>query len=96
MMALYAHIIITPKKHLRNISDSTIQPQEAQGQPQENVHIKREIKILKACLLIFTTFYIVWLPFLVILGIWVYSGQLEEASAMSTAQNLSMALISVN
>ncbi len=96
LMALYAHIIVTAKKHLRNITDGTGQPQEPPGQPQENVYKKGDIKILKACLLIFTTFYIFWLPFLVILGIQLNSGQLEQASLMSKARILSMHLMALN
>ncbi len=90
MMVLYAHIIVTARKHLRRISDNAAQA------PQESVNVKGAIKILKACLLIFTTFYIFWLPFLSLLGIQLYSGQLEEGSAMSTARSLSMTLIAVN
>ncbi len=96
LMALYAHIIFTAKKHLRNITDSAGQPQEPPGQPQESVHVKGDIKMFKACLLIFTTFYISWLPFLVTLGIQLYSGHLEEASLMSKARTLSIILIAVN
>ncbi len=95
-MALYAHIIVIAKKHLRSITDNAGQPREPPGQPRESVNMKGEIKILKACLLIFTTFYISWLPFHVILGIQLYSGQLEQASLMSKARTLSMHLITLN
>ncbi len=96
MTALYAHIIVTAKKHLRNIADSAGQPPEASGQPRENVHFKGQIRILKACLLIFATFYISWLPFLIILGIQLYSGQLDQDSPMTRARLLTMCLLSIN
>ncbi len=96
LMALYAHIIIIAKKHLRNITDGTGQPREPPDQPHEKVYKKGDIKLLKACLLIFMTFYIFWLPFLVILGIQLYSGKLEQASSMNAARSLSMTLIAVN
>ncbi len=94
MTALYAHILVTTKNHMRNISHNADQPQEPQGQRQECVCSKKQMMIVKACLLLFTTFYISWLPFLVTLGILLYSGQLEQDSKM--AQHFTMCLIPIN
>ncbi len=96
MTVLYAHIIFAVKKQLRNISNSEGQPREPLGQPQKCGYSKRQIMIVKVCLLIFATFYISWLPFLVILGIQLYSGQLEQDSPMTTARFLTMCLIPLN
>ncbi len=94
MTALYAHILVTTKNHMRNISHSADQPREPQGQRQERVYSKKQMMIIKACLLLFTTFYISWLPYLVTLGILLYSGQLEDDSMM--AQHFTMCLIPIN
>ena len=96
MTALYVHLFVTAKKHLRNITDSVSQPSQPSGQPQEGVHIKGQIKILKAGFLLFTTFYISWLPYLFIMGIQLYSGQMKQESPMTTARFLSMSLIPLN
>ncbi len=96
MMVLYTHIIVTARKHLRRISNCADQAQGATELPQESVKVRGAIKILKACLLIFTTFYIFWLPFLTILGVQLYSAQMEQWSPMSTARSLGMTLITVN
>ncbi len=96
MTALYVHIFVTAKKHLRNITDSASQASEPSGQPNESGHIKGQIKIFKAGLLLFTTFYISWLPYLFIMGIQLYSGQLEQESPVTISRFLSMSLIALN
>ena len=96
MTALYIHLFVTAKKHLQNIADSAGQPPEPSRQPQESDQIKGKIKILKAGLLLFTTFYISWLPYLFIMGTELYTGQLELESPMSRARYLSMSLIPLN
>ena len=96
MTILYAHIIVAVKKQLRTINNSESQPPELLSQPQKNVYSKRQIMIVKVRLLIFATFYISWLPFLIILGIQLYSGQLEQESPMTTARFLTMCLIPLN
>ncbi len=88
--ALYA------QNHMRNISHSTSQSPEPQGQRQQGVYSKKQMMIIKACLLLFTTFYICWLPFLVILGILLYCDQLYQDSPMIMAQYFTMALIPIN
>ncbi len=93
---LYAHILVTARKHLRSITNTAGQPPEPSGQSQGRVYMKGQIKILKAGFLIFTTFYIFWLPFLVILAIQLYSGHLEQDSPMTTARYLTMCLIPLN
>ncbi len=98
MTGLYVYILIMTKNRFRNVSDTGDQPRERdpQVQRQECVHSKRQMMIIKACLLLFATFYISWLPFLVILGIQLYSGQLEEDSPMVTAQYFTMLLVPIN
>ncbi len=96
MTALYARILFTAKKQLRNITDTACLPQGAPSQSRDTMYSKGQIKVLKAGLLVFATFYISWLPFLVILAIQVYSGQLEQASPMSMARSFTMALIPIN
>ncbi len=96
MTALYSHILVTTKNRMRNISHSTGQPRDPQSQAQEGVYNKRKMMIIKACLLLFATFYASWLPFLVILGIQLYSGQLEHDSPMTMAQYFSMLLVPIN
>ncbi len=93
MTALYAHILVTTKNHMRNISHSADQPREPQGQGQESVYSKKQMMIIKACLLLFATFYISWLPFLVTLGILLNSGQLEQDSKMA---HFTLSLIPIN
>ncbi len=90
---LYAHILVTARKHLRSITNAAEQPP---GQSKKMVYMKGQIKILKAGFLIFTTFYILWLPFLVILGIQLYTDQLKQDSPMTTARFLTMCLIPLN
>ncbi len=94
MMALYARILFTAKKQLQSITDNACQPQETADQPQEHVYMKGQIKILKAVLLIFVTFYISWLPFLVIIQL--YFGNIEKMSPMTMARYFALALIPVN
>ncbi len=103
MTALYTRVLIIAKKHLLTITSCAFQPPEPPPDPQEvvgqtdgNACIKGQIKILRACFLVFATFYISWLPFLVILGIQLYSGQLEQASPLSMARSLTMCLIPIN
>ncbi len=91
MTALYAHILVTTKNRMRNISHSTSQLPEPQC-----VYSKRQLMIIKACLLLFTTLYASWLPFLITLGIQIYSGQLYQDSTMIMAQYFTMALIPIN
>ncbi len=90
MTALYAHILFTAKKQLRSIINGV------PGQPQGNVYSKGQMKILKAGVLVFATFYIFWLPFLVILGLQIYSGQMDPSSPMSLARSFTMGLIPIN
>ncbi len=96
MTALYAQILSTAKKHLRNIADNAYLPHDGSSQLQDSMYTKGQIKVLKTGLLVFATFYISWLPFLVILAIQLYSDQLEQASPMGMARSLTMCLIPVN
>ena len=98
MTALYGHILVTTKNRIRIISHNADQPREPQGQRQECVYSKKQMMIIKACLLLFTTFYISWLPFLVTLGILLYSDQLEQEqmSPMTLVQHFTMCLIPIN
>ena len=95
--ALYARIFFTATKQLRKIADTADQgQQEALGKQQEHVSMKGQVKILKVALLIFVTFYISWLPFLVIMGIQLHLDNLDQMSAITTARLVILALFPIN
>ncbi len=96
MAALYSHIFVTAKKQLQKITDYAGQTQGAVGDQCEHVSMKGHIKILKAALLIFVTFYLSWLPFLVVMGIQLYLDNLEQMSALTMTRLVTLSLIPIN
>ncbi len=88
---LCVHILIKAKQQLQNIMDSEI----VLPGKENPKYIKGQFKILKAGLPVICTFYVAWLPFVLILIIQVYSGTLHDTT-MDIWRSFSMGLIAMN